>query len=111
MEQTTLGKELGITSQAVNQWAVRGTQPRGARLKRIAEVLDVSPADLMLPPGAPFRGRDGAIDPEQHGEFIHEPEEIRLIQIWRLLPEDIKAAMIQLALAASRAGQREPGVA
>ncbi len=108
VDQTELATALGLTSQAVNQWVkTDGTRPRGKRLDAIAECLDITVDDLMMPPGSPIPRRRGARlgkrHSEQAGEFVHESEEIRrLIQLWNGMSIGMKEALMTLAIAIAR---------
>lgn len=51
VNQSELGRRLGIKSQAVNQWLQPGgTAPRGTRLREVAAALDVSLSALLAEP-------------------------------------------------------------
>ncbi|SEK61381.1 helix-turn-helix transcriptional regulator [Nitrosovibrio tenuis] len=47
LNQSQLAELVGVSPQAVQQWEAGATQPRGKRLNKIAEVLNLPPA-LML---------------------------------------------------------------
>lgn len=44
LNQSQLAERVGVTPQAVQQWESGATQPRGKRLNKIAEVLQLPPA-------------------------------------------------------------------
>ena len=49
VDQSELARRLGVSPQAVNQWASGVTAPRGKRFAKVAEALEVDPADLWTP--------------------------------------------------------------
>jgi transcriptional regulator with XRE-family HTH domain len=44
LNQSELAELVGVSPQAVQQWEAGATQPRGKRLNKIAEVLELPPA-------------------------------------------------------------------
>jgi phage repressor protein C with HTH and peptisase S24 domain len=47
VNQSELGRRLGLESQSVNQWIKGKTVPRGARLQEVAEALGVTVSELL----------------------------------------------------------------
>ena len=59
--QTKLAKALGVTPQAVQNWEYGNSQPRAARLKKIAKILNVSDEWLILGKGSFKRKKEADI--------------------------------------------------
>ena len=48
ISQSELARKVGVTPQAVQKWEKAKTVPRGATLRRLADVLGVSPAYIQF---------------------------------------------------------------
>lgn len=101
VDQTALGKALGISSQAVSQWLSRApgqkTGPLNKRLTAIAKALRVTVPALMADVGEPFEDTD-TLNPT-----LLSPDESQLIASIRTMP----AARAQAFFVLARAGDRE----
>ena len=47
LTQSELGELVGVSFQTVQSWESRKSQPRLRHIRRLAEVLEVSPEDLL----------------------------------------------------------------
>ena len=47
LTQRELGELVGVSFQTVQSWESRKSQPRLRHIRRLAEVLEVSPEDLL----------------------------------------------------------------
>lgn len=85
MNQSDVARALGITPQAVGQWGKHGgTMPTGAKLKKIADALSVTEADLVSPVGSPFAdfGLPAAISAPKKSRLVDKPDELALLEFW-----------------------------
>jgi transcriptional regulator with XRE-family HTH domain len=53
LSKTDLAGRLGVTATSICYWEQGRSRPRLARLQALSQLLDVSPAELLAPDGAP----------------------------------------------------------
>lgn len=77
--------------------------PRIDGLEKLAKFFGCRVEDLSVLPDPN--------EPQRGGEFVHEPDEIRLIFLWRPLDVEVKKAIFTFANAVANAMRRRPDAA
>jgi transcriptional regulator with XRE-family HTH domain len=91
MNQSDVARALRLTPQAVGQWLRGETNPTGAKIKRIAEALSVTEADLMSPVGSPIPDFSPAPTSEvapKKPRLVDQPDQLALLEFWDDLRTD-----------------------
>jgi transcriptional regulator with XRE-family HTH domain len=102
VNQSELARRLGIKSQAVNQWLQpNGTIPKARRLTQIAAALGV-PLPVLMDWA---KDAAGIANAQQDGEFVHDPQELLLLDIWREIDDRMRVTVMEIATALLKAAQ------
>lgn len=105
VDQSELGRRLGITSQAVNQWLKPdGTVPTLRRLEDIADALGASLPRLVDWDRTSAR----KVDPQNIADLPHKASELDLLAIWRALSDEGQFALMITARALAISAPRNP---
>jgi len=73
--------------------------PRVDGLEKLANFFGCTVEDLSVMPSPN--------EAHRRGEFIHEPDELRLVHLWRSLDIEVKKAIFSLAISVSTALNRQ----
>lgn len=89
--QRAFAKMLAVSPGAVAQWELGNTRPTLQRLIEVCGLFGV-PATSFVGPGLPYSG-----------EIIDNPDEIKLLAMWRRLSDDRRLFVLEM-LGASEGG-------
>lgn len=78
LNQSELGRQLGITPQSVQSWEAGNSAPRGTRLEKLAKVLDTTVDYLVTGKMPLFPSREPGI----HVEANTDPSGLEPVIVW-----------------------------
>lgn len=109
LQQYVKGLSPSTLAEQDREFLVQQFQLDAERLKPPARPR--VPAKMLTARGQAFttiQAELGKIDAKQPGEFVHENNELRLLALWRAMPESVREAMMTVAIALTRASASGP---
>ena len=89
LSQERLGEIAGTTGQQISRLEKSTRKLTQDWAERLAAPLGVRPSQLL--------DGTGLIEPQRAGEFVHELDELELLDLWRKMSFEMRAALLLLA--------------